>query len=74
MTTSIDQLIDEKKLTSEQRDVVEHASASAAIIACPGSGKTFTTARRMEYRLRTWKSRDSGIALLSHTNVCYRKL
>lgn len=57
------------KATTEQKDVIENASPSAAIISCPGSGKTFTTALRMAHRLNNWQSRCSGIALLSYTNI-----
>lgn len=58
--------------TVEQKSVIEEKSASVAVISCPGSGKTYTTALRMAYRLKNWKSSSSGIALLSHTNVAVK--
>ncbi|MFC3909666.1 UvrD-helicase domain-containing protein [Legionella dresdenensis] len=57
------------KATPEQQDIIKNASTSSAIISCPGSGKTFTVALRMIYRLANWESTHSGIALLSHTNI-----
>lgn len=67
MTTNFQEVME--KATAEQKSVIEDASPSAAIISCPGSGKTFTTALRMAHRLNNWQSRYSGIALLSHTNI-----
>ncbi len=67
MTEALQQIM--SSATAEQKSVIENASASAVIISCPGSGKTFTTALRMAQRLKNWQSRCSGIALLSHTNI-----
>ncbi|WP_462095264.1 UvrD-helicase domain-containing protein [Legionella pneumophila] len=58
--------------TLEQQDIIKNASSSAAIISCPGSGKTFTVSLRMADRIRNWKSQYSGIALLSHTNIAIK--
>lgn len=38
------------------------------IKACPGSGKTFTTAHLILKELEKWKSKSCGIAVLSFTN------
>ncbi len=41
--------------------------------ACPGSGKTWTAARRMAWRLANWNYHVGGIALLSFTNVAVKE-
>jgi superfamily I DNA/RNA helicase len=70
MTTLFSQII--TGATDEQKIIIKEASASSAIISCPGSGKTFTTSLRMAQRLTSWGSRYSGIALLSHSNIAIK--
>lgn len=39
--------------------------------SCPGSGKTFVVAKKMISEMENWKYKNSGIALLSFTNVAH---
>jgi len=45
-----------------------------ALIACPGSGKTFTVGERLALRIAEWTEPHAGIAALSFTNVAYREI
>lgn len=53
----------------EQLAAIYDAAPADMLVACPGSGKTFTAASRFAARLADWKHHASGIALLSFTNV-----
>ena len=64
----IRQYIDSDELTAEQRAVC-HQAGSFGVCACPGSGKTRTTATLLALRLAQWDRRRAGIAALSFTNV-----
>lgn len=42
--------------------------------SCPGSGKTFVVAKKMISEMENWKYKNSGIALLSFTNVAHEEV
>ncbi|MFH1447882.1 MAG: ATP-dependent helicase, partial [Candidatus Micrarchaeota archaeon] len=65
--------IESDQLTNEQRKVCCQ-SGKFAVRACPGSGKTKTVGTRLAWRMATWKSRNSGVAALSFTNVAYEEI
>lgn len=54
--------------TDEQNDFLE-LSGKCVLSACPGSGKTFVVAKKVEQYLENWKQSHQGIAVLSFTNV-----
>ena len=49
-------------------------TALFVVRACPGSGKTRTTATRFAWRMANWQSRHSGIAVLSFTNIAWKEI
>lgn len=50
------------------------SNASLDIEACPGSGKTTLLVAKLAILARTWRSRRSGICVLSHTNAARREV
>ncbi|NLU50655.1 MAG: ATP-dependent helicase [Syntrophomonadaceae bacterium] len=58
-----------KNLSLQQQEIVFHKHGCFAVRACPGSGKTFTVAARLAYRMDNWHLNHQGIAALSFTNV-----
>jgi superfamily I DNA/RNA helicase len=65
--------IDSDAITPEQRAVC-YRDGSFVVRACPGSGKTRTTATRFAWRTANWRSRHSGVAVLSFTNVAWKEI
>ena len=65
--------IDSAAVTPEQRDVC-YREPPFVVRACPGSGKTKTTATRFAWRTANWRSRHSGIAVLSFTNIAWKEI
>jgi superfamily I DNA/RNA helicase len=55
-------------LTDEQNEFLK-ASGKCVLSACPGSGKTFIVAKKVEQYLENWKQSHQGLAVLSFTNV-----
>ena len=55
--------------SGEQQDAIFTSEIEYVLKACPGSGKTWTAARRMLWRFNNWENPVGGIALLSFTNV-----
>ncbi len=47
---------------------------SLDVQACPGSGKTTLLVAKLAILARKWKSRRSGICVLSHTNAARREI
>ena len=73
LADSLKAYIDSDALTPQQREVC-YRDASFVVRACPGSGKTRTTATRFAWGMTNWQSRHSGIAVLSFTNVAWREI
>ena len=57
-----------EKLTKSQENVIK-LSGKNVLKACPGSGKTYVISHKVVSELRTWKYKNSGMAVLSFTNV-----
>ena len=60
--------------TEEQRPVIHEKTGLFTVKACPGSGKTFTVAARLQRVLENWPHRNQGIAALSFTNVAHAEI
>ena len=56
------------ELTKEQEDFLE-AEGKITLCACPGSGKTYTVAKKLIRYIKTWPYTHRGVATLSFTNV-----
>lgn len=65
--------IDSSAFTPEQRAVC-YQDGSFVVRACPGSGKTRTTATRFAWKIANWRNRHSGVAALSFTNVAWKEI
>ena len=57
-----------KRLTWEQKAVVQHSDGNALVKAVPGSGKTTTLVKRIERLVKT------GLAEINVQQICTRKL
>ena len=57
-----------KKLTSEQRSIIEKSDGYSLIIASAGTGKTTTIVGRIAYLLEVKKVKPENILLLTFTN------
>lgn len=55
-------------LSKEQEEYV-NSSGNIVLIACPGSGKTFSVAEKVKRIMKSWNRVHSGVAVLSFTNV-----
>ena len=62
------------KPTEQQRKIIEDKTGLFTVRACPGSGKTFTVAARLNHILGKWKDRNRGIAVASFTNVAWKEI
>jgi DNA helicase II / ATP-dependent DNA helicase PcrA len=63
-----------RKPTEQQEPIVEEWAGRFAVRACPGSGKTFSVAARLDRLLSAWQSEHRGIAVASFTNVAWREV
>ncbi|MGG4449492.1 UvrD-helicase domain-containing protein [Brevibacillus porteri] len=63
-----------ESLSTVQRSIVFEKNGRFVVRACPGSGKTYTTAARLAYRIQNWSSPCKGIAVLSFTNVAWKEI
>ncbi|WP_010503062.1 ATP-dependent helicase [Paenibacillus elgii] len=61
-------------LSHVQRTIVFDKNGLFAVKACPGSGKTYTTAARLAHKLSNWQLPSRGIAVLSFTNVAWHEI
>ena len=59
---------------SDPRAAVLLTNESLDIEACPGSGKTTLLVAKLAILARKWKSRRSGICVLSHTNAARHEI
>jgi len=62
-----------EKLTKSQENVIK-LSGKNVLKACPGSGKTYVISHKVVSELSTWKYKNSGMAVLSFTNVAKDEL
>jgi DNA helicase-2/ATP-dependent DNA helicase PcrA len=62
-----------KHLSDEQQKAIEQRGRFV-LLACPGSGKTFTVAHRLAKRLKEPNSLRTGIATFSFTNVAHEEI
>ena len=60
--------------TEEQEEVIRSKSGLFAVRACPGSGKTYCVAARLNRLLMGWNRRYQGIAVISFTNVAWQEI
>ncbi|CAM3654305.1 MULTISPECIES: ATP-dependent helicase [Paenibacillaceae] len=61
-------------LSSEQREIVFEKIGRSVVRACPGSGKTYSLAARLAYRISKWDRKCQGIAAISFTNVAWKEI
>jgi hypothetical protein len=59
---------------SDPRVAVLLSNETLDVEACPGSGKTTLLVAKLAILARKWKSRRSGICVLSHTNAARREI
>ncbi len=59
---------------NDPRAAVLLSNDTLDIEACPGSGKTTLLVAKLAILARKWKSRRSGICVLSHTNAARREI
>ena len=59
---------------TDPRNAVLLSNETLDIEACPGSGKTTLLVAKLAIQARKWKSRRSGICVLSHTNAARREI
>jgi len=55
-------------LSEKQRQIADCTERQVIVKACPGSGKTYSVAARLEKLLLDWDKRHQGIATISFTN------
>lgn len=59
---------------NDPRAAVLLSNETLDIEACPGSGKTTLLVAKLAILARKWKSRRSGVCVLSHTNAARREI
>ena len=64
----------EARLTERQKKIVFEKNGKFVVRACPGSGKTYSVAARLAWKLENWEYRSRGIATLSFTNVAWQEI
>lgn len=62
------------KLNASQADAVRHRDGPALILAGPGSGKTFTIVKRLEYLINNCNIEPSSILTITYTNQAAREM
>lgn len=62
-----------EQLTDAQKEIV-YLQGKNILKACPGSGKTFVVAHKVAYDFKLWNDKNSGMAVLSFTNVAKNEL
>lgn len=61
-------------LSEQQKKIVFEKSGKFVVRACPGSGKTYSVAARLAYRINNWGYQRKGIAALSFTNAAWQEI
>ena len=60
-------------LNKAQKEAVSHKEGPCLVLAGPGSGKTLTIAKRIEYLIKVYKVRPEEILVITFTKVCGRR-
>jgi superfamily I DNA/RNA helicase len=60
-------------LSAEQLIAIDK-TGKFVLRACPGSGKTYTVTRRVFQRISQWKNQNSGLVILSFTQVAQAQI
>jgi len=60
--------------TETQKEIIYRKKGLFTVRACPGSGKTFTVAARLNRLLLGWGAKHQGIATISFTNVAWEEI
>ena len=63
-----------KDLSGKQREIVFNKKGKFVVRACPGSGKTYSVAARLAWKIENWEHPHQGIAALSFTNVAWHEI
>lgn len=63
-----------RTLTDKQSEIIYKKQGLFTVLACPGSGKTFTVSARLHRLLCDWKNKYQGIATISFTNVAWEEI
>lgn len=63
-----------KNLSEKQREIVLNKKGKFVVRACPGSGKTYSAAARLAWKVENWKHPHQGIAALSFTNIAWQEI
>ena len=63
-----------KNLSEKQREIVLNKKGKFVVRACPGSGKTYSAAARLAWKVENWEHPHQGIAALSFTNVAWQEI
>lgn len=63
-----------KNLSEKQQEVVFKKKGKFVVRACPGSGKTYSVAARLAWKVENWEYPHRGIAALSFTNVAWQEI
>lgn len=63
-----------ESLSEKQKETVLKPKGKFAVRACPGSGKTYSVAARLEDKILNGEFKYQGIATLSFTNVAWREI
>ncbi|WP_243299685.1 UvrD-helicase domain-containing protein [Bacillus litorisediminis] len=61
-------------LSDLQKKIVFDMDGKSVVRACPGSGKTHSISAKFAHIYQNWKSRHSGIAVISFTNVAWKEI
>jgi DNA helicase-2/ATP-dependent DNA helicase PcrA len=61
-------------LSEIQKKIAHEATGKIVVRACPGSGKTFSVAARIAYRVSHWGRPNQGLAAISFTNVAWQEI
>jgi len=59
---------------SEKQQALLNQEGQVILQACPGSGKTFVVAHKLLFDINKWRKKNSGICVLSFTNVASNEL
>jgi superfamily I DNA/RNA helicase len=63
-----------KNLSEKQREIVFNKKGKFVVRACPGSGKTYSVAARLAWKIENWEHTHQGIIALSFTNVAWQEI
>lgn len=63
-----------KNLSEKQREIVFNKKGKFVVHACPGSGKTYSVAARLAWKVENWEHPHQGISALSFTNVAWQEI